>query len=133
LRWQFLVLEYRPEVDESEVRNLHPLARESAIYTNAWADDSHQTYAVLAFVPSLDGIGYVVLLEGLNMAGTRAAADFLLSPQAMNPVLRKAQRPDGTIQPFELLLETNSIGANAPESRVVAERYGLVQAPALSR
>jgi hypothetical protein len=119
--------------DESEVRNLHPLAKENAIYTNAWADDSHQTYAVLAFVPSLDCIGYVILLEGLNMAGTQAAADFLLSPQAMNPLLRKAQRPDGTIQPFELLLETSSFGANAPEARVVAERYVLGQAPSVSR
>jgi hypothetical protein len=124
--------EYQPEVDESEIRNLHPLDREDSVYTNEWADDSHRTYAVLAFVPSLDGIGYVILLEGLNMAGTQAAADFLFSPNTMNPVLRKAQRPDGTIQPFELLLETSSIGANPTEAWVVAERYGSGHASALS-
>jgi len=61
------------------------------------------------------------------MAGTQAAADLLLTPEAMDSVLRKAQRRDGSIRPFELLLETNSIGANAPEARVIAERYGSDQ------
>jgi hypothetical protein len=118
-------LEYHPEVDDSSVINRHPLPGEESVYRNAWNDDSHRTYTVLAFIPSLDGIGHVVLLEGLNMAGTQAAADFLLDQHAMLPILQKAQRPDGTIQPFELLIETSSIGANATEARIVAERYGL--------
>jgi len=95
------------------------------VYKNAWAGDSPRTYTVLAFVPSLDGKGSVILLQGLNMAGTQAAADFLLNEQAMFPILQKARLSDGTIQPFELLLEASSIGANAPEARVIAERYGL--------
>jgi hypothetical protein len=118
------VLEYRPGVDDSVVLNRHPLKGESEIYKNAWDDNSRLTYAVLALVPSLDGRGYVVLLEGLNMAGTQAAADFLLNDQAMNPILKKARRTDGTLMPFELLLETTSIAANSPEVRTIAERYG---------
>jgi hypothetical protein len=118
------VLAYQPEVDDSFVLNRHPLAGESAIYKNAWADDSHRTYTVLAYIPSLDGVGHVILVEGLNMAGTQAAADFLLNDRTISPILKKAMHADGTIQPFELLLETNSIGANAPEARVIAERYG---------
>ena len=62
---------------------------------------------------------------GDNMAGTQAAADFLLNEQTITPILKKARLPDGRIQPFELLLETSSIGANSPEARVIAERYGL--------
>jgi hypothetical protein len=100
------VLEYRPEVDNSVVLNRHPLKGESEIYKNAWNDDSRLTYAVLALVPSLDGKGYVILLEGLNMAATQAAADFLLNEQAMNPILKNARRVDGTLLPFELLLGT---------------------------
>jgi len=69
----------------------------------------------------------VILVEGLNMAGTQAAGDFLFSDSAMNPILKKALRPDGSIQPFELLLETNNIGANAPQARVIAARYGSAQ------
>ena len=120
-------LDYHPEVDDSFVINRHPLPGENPIYRNIWDDDSHLTYTVLAFIPSLDGLGHVILLEGLNMAGTQAAADFLLNRQAMAPILRKAQRVDGTIQSFEILLETSSIGANAPQARVVAERYGSSQ------
>jgi hypothetical protein len=117
------VLEYEPEVDDSAVLNRHPLRGERAVYKNAWADDSHRTYAVLAYLPSLDGMGRVILVEGLNMAGTQAAADFLLNDRTISPILKKAMLPDGRLRPFELLLETNSIGANAPEARVIAERY----------
>jgi hypothetical protein len=119
------VLVYQPEVDDSFVLNRRPLPGENAVYKNAWADDSHRTYTVLAYIPSLDGVGHVILVEGLNMAGTQAAADFLLNDRTISPILKKAMRADGTLQPFELLLETNSIGANAPEARVVAERYGI--------
>ncbi len=117
-------LEYQAGVDDSIVLNRHPRAAESALYKNAWNDDSHRTYAVLAFVPSLDGAGHVFLVEGLNMAGTQAAGDFLLNDRAMAPVLQKARRSDGAFGSFELLLETSSIGANAPQAQVIAERYG---------
>jgi hypothetical protein len=119
--------EYRPSVDDSVVINRRPLAGETQTYRNAWDEDSHRTYTVLAFVPSLDGAGRVLLLEGLNMAGTQAAADFLINPETMNSVLRKARQTDGTFQSFELLLETSSIGGNAPEARVIAERYASGQ------
>jgi hypothetical protein len=117
-------LQYQPEVDDSLIVNRHPLPGESAVYKNLWDEESHRTYAVLAFVPSLDGIGHVILLEGLNMAGTQAAGDFLLDEQAIDPILHKARLSDGTFRPFELLLETRSIGADSPRARVIAERYG---------
>jgi hypothetical protein len=121
-------LEYKAEVDESVVINRHPLATEQSWYKNEWAEESRRTYAVLAMVPSLDGDGVTILVEGLNMAGTQAAGDFLLSDTAMNPILKKASRPDGSLQPFELLLETNNIGANAPQARVIAARFGSAPA-----
>jgi hypothetical protein len=116
-------LQYTLEVDDSIVVNRHPTAGESPFYKNGQAEDSQRTYAIVAFVPSLDGKGNALLLEGLNMAGTQASCDFFLSEKTMEPILQKAQGTDGTIRPFEILLETSSIGANAPESRVIAERY----------
>jgi hypothetical protein len=118
------ILEYQPDVDDSVVLNRNPITGESAVYKNEWADESHRTYAVLAFIPSLDGTGNVIVVEGLNMAGTQAAGDFLLNDRTIIPILQKAKRADGTIKPFELLLETSSVGANAPEAKVIAERYG---------
>jgi hypothetical protein len=119
------VLQYQPAVDDSLILNKRPLPGENTIYKNMWAEDSHRTYAVLAFIPSLDGLGHVILLEGLNMAGTQAAGDFLLTDQTIDPILQKARLPDGTFRSFELLLETSSIGADSPKARVIAERYGL--------
>lgn len=118
------VLEYNADVDDSVVLNQSPLAGESAVYRNEWEDESHRTYAVLAFIPSLDGMGNVLIVEGLNMAGTQAAGDFLFNDRTIIPILQKAKRSDGTIKPFELLLETSSVGANAPGAKVIAERYG---------
>jgi hypothetical protein len=117
-------LEYQAEVDDSVIINRHPRMGELSTYKNASDEDSHRTFAVLAFMPSLDGQGHVILLEGLNMAGTQAAADFLLNPRTMDPILQKARNQAGYLEPFELLLETNSIGANAPAAEIVAERYG---------
>ncbi|AEU36655.1 hypothetical protein [Granulicella mallensis] len=116
-------LQYSSEVDDSIVVNRRPGTGESAVYQNGHAEDPQRTYAIVAFVPSLDGKGHALLLEGLNMAGTQAASDFFLSEKAMEPILQKARGSDGSIRPFEILLETSSIGANAPESRVIAERY----------
>jgi hypothetical protein len=40
------------------------------------------------------------------------------------PVLNRARRSDGSIGPFELILETQAVGADAREARIVVERYG---------
>ena len=66
-----------------------------------------------------------MLVEGENMAGTRAAGDFLLDERGMQPVLNKARIGDGGIGPFEVLLEARTVGANAPKARVLEERFGM--------
>jgi hypothetical protein len=113
--------------------NKHPRAREQAVYANQAGNESHLTYALVSFLPSADGAGHVVLLEGENMAGTRAAGDFLLDARGMQPILNKAQLGDGEIGPFEVLLEARTVGANAPKARVVVERFGVSKSGALSR
>jgi hypothetical protein len=76
---------------------------------------------VIAVTPNLDGSGYVLLIEGINMAGTEAAADYLFS-DASTPLLSKIFDSKGNILPFEVLLETSNIGANAPRPRIVSQR-----------
>ena len=105
--------------------NKHPRAGEQAVYANQAGNESHMTYALVSFLPGADGAGHVVLLEGENMAGTQAAGDFLLDGNGMQPVLNKARLGDGSIRPFEVLLEARTVGANAPKARVVVERFGL--------
>jgi hypothetical protein len=43
----------------------------------------------------------------------------------MQSVLEHASSPSGVIRPFEILIETGNIAANASSPRVLSERIGL--------
>jgi len=116
--------EYQPAMDSApQITNKQPLAGEKSVYSTNPKDPTHPTYGVIAFVPNLEGTGHVLLLEGLNMAGTQAAADFLLNEPTILPILQEATLPNNALKSFELLLETSNIGANASQAHVVARRF----------
>jgi hypothetical protein len=100
-------------------RNREPQAGESQLYGPSSSDDK-SVYAVVAFLPNLNQTGNVLLLEGLNMAGTEAAADLVLDDARFSPVLAKVRRPDGSLPYFEMLLECSTLTDNATPARVVA-------------
>jgi hypothetical protein len=78
---------------------------------------------VIAVTPNLDGTGHVLLIEGINMAGTEAAADYLFS-DASTALLNRIFDAKGNMLPFEVLLETSNIGANAPRPQIISQRIG---------
>lgn len=102
--------------------NTHPLANEAASFRSVTGDPSNRTYGLIAYVPNLENTGHILVVEGVNMAGTQAAGDFLFSPEQMQPTLERARDTEGNLQSFEILLETTSIGSAASRSRVVSER-----------
>ena len=104
--------------------NKHPLPGEQPEYRYIANLTPNLTYAVVSFLPNIDGNGYALLIEGVNVAGTAAGANFVLNRSAMLPILKKAQMKDGSINCFETLLETQSIGASAPDAHPIIERYG---------
>jgi hypothetical protein len=112
-------LEHWTSPDRTVIHNLHPAAGEREFYATDHNEPTHSTYGLIAVTPSLDGAGYVLLIEGINMAGTGAAADFLFSP-AMNALLPQIIDKKGNIEPFEILLKTGNIGANAASPQAVA-------------
>jgi hypothetical protein len=115
-------LEYAPNVDESYVLNEHPAGTEQKVYRNGLNTAASPTYGAIAFLPGLDGAGQILIIQGLNMAATQAAADTLFNASSIQPVLQQAKLPNGALRPFELLVETTSIGAAAPGARIVATR-----------
>jgi hypothetical protein len=115
-------LEYTPNVDESYVLNEHPAGAEQNIYRNNTAANANHTYGAIAYLPSLDGTGHVLIVQGLNMAATQAAADLLFNADAIKPVLQQATLPDGSLRSFEVLIETTSVGATAPGAQLIATR-----------
>jgi hypothetical protein len=113
---------YKASPNESFIKNNSPRTGELAIYQNDAAAPSHRTYAVIALARNLNSTGWVLIVEGLTMAGTQAAIDTLFDSHAMQPILEKAMNADGTFRPFEILIETRSFGSNSPQATILASR-----------
>jgi hypothetical protein len=118
LNFQF---EARPKFEDVVIRNLHPIAGESAFYETDQADPAHGTFGLIAVTPNLDGTGHVLLIEGINMAGTEAAADYLFN-DASASLLRQVFDAKSNLLPFEVLIKTSNIGANAARPQLVSQR-----------
>ena len=114
--------EYQPHPNASHIVNRHPQAGELPVYENDATGPSHRTYAVIGFVPNLNNTGWVLLAEGLTMAGTQAAVDTLFNQSVMGPLLSQFRKADGSLNPFEILIETKSFGSDSPQASVVATR-----------
>jgi hypothetical protein len=106
-----------------KVINRHPVPGEATIYQGERDGASHSTYARIAWVPNLDHTGHVLMLQGLDMAGTQAAAQSLLDSTVLMDVWRQSNACDTSDASFEVLLGTTSISSNAGTSRVLATRH----------
>jgi hypothetical protein len=115
---------FDPDPDKpSGFVNLYQRPGEAAIYTTKGQQD--QTYGIVAYLPNLSETGHVLIVAGLNTAGTEAAAAFLLNPSSMMPTLLRAKTPHGDLQPFELLVGAGNVATNASTPHIVLERIGL--------
>jgi hypothetical protein len=113
---------YRPGMSGAEIDNQKPQPGEAQTYTSHWNEPAHETYALIEFLPNLSGNGHLLVLEGLDVAGTQAAAEMLLHPSAIDPILKKATRSDGSLRNFEVLLRSTSIESNATGTQVIGSR-----------
>jgi hypothetical protein len=106
-----------------KVINRHPVPGEATFYQGERDGASHSTYARIAWVPNLDHTGHVLMLQGLDMAGTQAAAQSLLHSTVLMDVWRQSNACNTSDASFEVLLGTTSISSNAGTSRVLATRH----------
>jgi hypothetical protein len=113
---------YNEGMQGATIINQHPQAGEAASYASRWNEPAHETFALIAFLPNLGGSGHLLLLQGLDVAGTQAAAEALFHPSAIEPILKSATRPDGSLRFFEILLRSKSIESNAAGIQVIGSR-----------
>jgi hypothetical protein len=119
-----LSFRFEPDPDKpSGFANLYPRAGEAPIYTTKGQAD--RTYGIIAYLPNLTNSGHVLIVAGLNTAGTQAAAAFLLDTSSMMPTLQRAKTADGDLRPFELLVGAGDVATNASTPHIVIERIGL--------
>ncbi|WP_144312324.1 hypothetical protein [Terriglobus saanensis] len=105
----------------SGILNAQPRAGEQKIYGTP---DPNHTYGLITYVPNLTSTGHVLIVGGLNTAGTEAATTFLLTPSLMMPILQRAKMAHGGLQRFELLIGAGSFAANASAPQLILERIG---------
>lgn len=111
-----------PGMKGATILNLKPQPGEAASYVSHWDEPAHETFALIAYLPNLSGTGNLLVLQGLDVAGTQAAAEMLFSPSAIEGILKRAARPDGTLNHFEVLLRSTSLESNATGAQVIASR-----------
>ena len=104
------------------VVNRQPRAGEQPTYDSLTNDPDHTVYGVVAYRPSLNGSGKVLILEGQSMAGTETASDFVFDDGYLLPFLQSIRRRDGVIPYFELLLRSKSMSGEASRIDIVASR-----------
>jgi hypothetical protein len=113
---------YRQGMEGAVIINQNPQPGEPASYESHWNEPVHETIALISFLPNLSGNGHLLILQGLDVAGTQAGAEALFHSNTVAPTLQRATRPDGSIRPFEMLLRSTSINWNAADSQVIASR-----------
>jgi hypothetical protein len=113
---------YRQGMQGATILNMHPQSGEASSYLSHWNEPAHETFALIAFLPNLAGTGHLLLLQGLDVAGTQAAAETILRPAAIDPILKRATRSDGSLHFFEILLRSTSIESNSAGTQVIASR-----------
>ena len=62
---------------------------EAASYVSHWNEPAHETYALISYLPNISGTGHLLLLQGLDAAGTQAAAETAFHPEAIAQILRQ--------------------------------------------
>jgi hypothetical protein len=112
----------QPGMQGAAIIDMKPQPGEAASYASHWNEPAHETFALIGFLPNLSGNGHILVVEGLDVAGTQAAAEMLLHPSAIAPILKRATRPDGSLRSFEVLLRSTSIESNATGTQVIASR-----------
>jgi hypothetical protein len=113
---------YRQGMQGATIINMRPQSGEASSYLSHWNEPAHETFGLIAFLPNLGGTGHLLLLQGLDVAGTQAAAEYILRPAAIDPILKRATRSDGSLRFFEILLRSTSIESNSAGTQVIASR-----------
>jgi hypothetical protein len=107
-----------------EITNRSPKPGEQGRYSYDPLNPNQRAFSLLAFFSDRSGSANALLIQGTTVAGTEAAADFVLDDNAMTPLLRRAQMPDGSLDDFQVLLETRNVAGSAPRAQILASHFG---------
>lgn len=99
--------------------NHHPRPGEQALYSRP-EHPLTRDYAIIALLPGLVPGRKTLVFSGLMTLGTQAAVEFACRPESLEQLLRVAGAPDGSVRPFEAVVETTLGGGVPLETKLVA-------------
>jgi hypothetical protein len=102
------------------VVNRKPQRGEQPIYQWTVKNGTQGGLTLISLTDNSQGNGRVLLIEGTTMGGVYAAADFLSNEQLLDPILVKAQRNDGTVKNFDVLLQSDFMRGGVSNLHVLA-------------
>jgi len=121
-------LNFQQEFDFHEsravIRNKAPRPGESPVYhAGGPGDNMNDLFSTIAFLPSLDGNGNVLIVAGTGTVGTEAAGDLLFDASAVDQMIEKLHLVrNGRLRFFEVLLRSSRLGSTSQGLQVVADR-----------
>lgn len=102
----------------SGIVNHMPRAGELPLYSRS-EHPLTKDYAIIALLPGLLPGRRTLVFSGLMTLGTQAAVEFACHPESLEQLLHAAD-PNGTVRPFEAVIET-TLGGEVPlKSKLVA-------------
>jgi hypothetical protein len=115
-----LKMHWDVDQDLFTVYNLAPGAGEQREYHWTVKNGTQGGLTLVSLTDNTQGSGRVLLIEGATMGGVFAGGDFLQNKQLLGPILAKAQRPDGSVRNFDVLLQSDFIREGVSNLHVLA-------------
>jgi hypothetical protein len=102
------------------VQNAHPRGSEQPTYSVAKQEHATLGYGVVAYLPTPDHEGKVLIVEGTDSQATNVTGDFLTSEESLSSLFQ--QMPKGKLPYFEVLLRTKRVSGTPLRAEIVAYR-----------
>jgi hypothetical protein len=109
---------YDPSTQRSYVANRNPQPGEKPVYEAL--QDRNISYSVVAFLPNPGDRSYALIIAGIDSQATRAAGEFVTSPEGLAQVRQKL--PTGPFPYFELVLSSSRLVGTTLRTEIVASR-----------
>jgi hypothetical protein len=113
-----------PRPDRRSFINRWPREGEAEAYVSQNGVPGQQLYARIAVLPNPYGPGKAALLGGTSRQATEGAWHFALSGRGVEEVERRCGGPAGSLEQFEVILETRALGVTPVDWRIEAVRCG---------
>jgi hypothetical protein len=111
------------------ISNKSPRAGEQPSYRPQSSGGAPTDYAVIALIPSLNGTGLLMCLQGMSGMANEAAEELISNPRTslLHQILRS--QPAGAAPHIEILLRATGMSGAPADVHVVATRIGAAPAP----